>query len=411
MLCSLPLFLHGQLSVGVQAPELTIDEAYQNGPAPVPTLEKSEGKIVVLTFWATWCKPCLASFPDYSELYRQFENEDVQFVALADDPEDRLENFLAERKVDFLVGRDAGDDDFDTYQVTSIPQVFIINRSGKIIYEGSHVSAEMVNEALERDQINVEAYQPQQVQTMPLSQPEGFEVITWGNFGIGGDPVMQGMKEMIARASGSDEVDRSNAIYQFTIRPSLETEYGGHGYRTTAEGKIGITYSGGTLPDLMAFLRELPSPVRVQNRTGHSGRYDLIYWKQAESLQAAYAELEKQMLLNMNLSVQVKDSMQAAQVLSVGQPTDRFKKKEDIKPGTQNLYTPLSDFITILESKSGTLHVLDPAISGLYLYTQDEPLGYLPRVTYPEVVSYLEKNGIVFSEKEVSVPIHILSKK
>lgn len=48
---------------------------------------KSKGKVLVLNFWATWCKPCIEEFPGLVKLQETYGRErlDVVFVSVDDD--------------------------------------------------------------------------------------------------------------------------------------------------------------------------------------------------------------------------------------------------------------------------------------------------------------------------------------
>jgi thiol-disulfide isomerase/thioredoxin len=50
---------------GKPVPEVTAEYITGEGPK---TLAEARGKVVVLEFWATWCKPCRRSFPEYQGL-------------------------------------------------------------------------------------------------------------------------------------------------------------------------------------------------------------------------------------------------------------------------------------------------------------------------------------------------------
>jgi thiol-disulfide isomerase/thioredoxin len=61
-------------------------------------LEASRGEVLVLNFWATWCKPCIREFPVMVEAARRFEKKGVRVVAISMDApkaRPRVEKFVA----------------------------------------------------------------------------------------------------------------------------------------------------------------------------------------------------------------------------------------------------------------------------------------------------------------------------
>jgi thiol-disulfide isomerase/thioredoxin len=65
--------------VGKPAPELHFKWASREG---LKTLADLKGKVVVLDFWATWCGPCVASFPNVRELAAYYKGTDVAIVGV-----------------------------------------------------------------------------------------------------------------------------------------------------------------------------------------------------------------------------------------------------------------------------------------------------------------------------------------
>lgn len=91
------------------------------------------GQVVLLDFWATWCKPCLTSMPVIDGLYRRHQAQGLTVVSInMDDPMKAREQARAlglAMPLYMEEGRVAHD-----YKVTTIPHMVLIDRHGMIRY-------------------------------------------------------------------------------------------------------------------------------------------------------------------------------------------------------------------------------------------------------------------------------------
>ena len=98
-------------------------------------LQDYRGKVVLLNFWATWCAPCREEMPSIGMLKKKLAGR--PFVVLAvnvDEPESRVNNYLAQLPLDFPTLLDPGGRTSKAWKVRILPASFLIAPNGRIRY-------------------------------------------------------------------------------------------------------------------------------------------------------------------------------------------------------------------------------------------------------------------------------------
>lgn len=117
-------------TIGDMAP----DEFGRTITGDIPKLADFQGKVVVITFWATWCGYCMKELPVLEGLQRAGKNN-VQVVAINTEERDvfRQAERALRSSVTMKLTYDAGGKGAKLYDVKSYPYLVIIGRDGKII--------------------------------------------------------------------------------------------------------------------------------------------------------------------------------------------------------------------------------------------------------------------------------------
>ena len=97
-------------------------------------IKQWQGKVLILNFWAPWCPPCRAEIPGFVRLQDKFGAEGLQFVGIALDEHDKVQNFADETAINYpiLLGdlaavnlsRAAGN------RLGGLPYTLVLNRRG-----------------------------------------------------------------------------------------------------------------------------------------------------------------------------------------------------------------------------------------------------------------------------------------
>ncbi len=98
------------------------------------SLSSFKGKVVFLSFWATWCGPCKAELPSIQALYNKLESKGLAVVAVdMGEQKPVVAQFVKDYSLTFPVLLDGDVAVGSAYGASSIPTNYLLDRSGRLI--------------------------------------------------------------------------------------------------------------------------------------------------------------------------------------------------------------------------------------------------------------------------------------
>ena len=97
-------------------------------------LSEHRGRVVLVNFWATWCKPCEDEMPSMERLYRALAPDGFELVAISvdEDPE-AVAAFRARTGVSFPIALDPSQEVSRLYQTQGYPESLLVDKQGRIL--------------------------------------------------------------------------------------------------------------------------------------------------------------------------------------------------------------------------------------------------------------------------------------
>lgn len=99
--------------------------------------ETVKSDILVLDFWATWCKPCIKSIPKLVELSKKYHPDTLSFIGInVDSPRNinKIKPTVNALKISYPVLHDINQSIMSDLQVSALPTLVVLNHKGKILY-------------------------------------------------------------------------------------------------------------------------------------------------------------------------------------------------------------------------------------------------------------------------------------
>jgi peroxiredoxin len=117
--------------VGYQAPDWSLPRLHGEGSLK---LSEQRGKVVLVSFWASWCGPCRLEVPALEQAWKDYREKDALFVGISlDDTAEDAEGFLQHSPTSYEALLDAGGRSVgNPWGAMSIPMTVLIDKQGVV---------------------------------------------------------------------------------------------------------------------------------------------------------------------------------------------------------------------------------------------------------------------------------------
>jgi len=120
---------------GAEAPDFVL----RNVSGGNVRLSEYRGQVVMLSFWATWCGDCRAQLEQLASMRTRYADAGVELLAVnLDQTEKQAGDLAAKQHLEYPVLHDAGGEVGRRYDVSKLPVMVLIDRSGTVreVFEG-----------------------------------------------------------------------------------------------------------------------------------------------------------------------------------------------------------------------------------------------------------------------------------
>ncbi len=135
---TLPIVANPNPDLGINE-EVNIQELLQN----------PDVKLVLVDFWATWCEPCKAEMPYLEELYTEYKDKGLECLVITIDSSKKLEDQILKDVehlgVTYPIPWDLNSEVKNSYGIQAIPVTYLVDKNGKIRYEHSGFTEELID--------------------------------------------------------------------------------------------------------------------------------------------------------------------------------------------------------------------------------------------------------------------------
>ncbi|MEI6289860.1 MAG: TlpA disulfide reductase family protein [Chloroflexota bacterium] len=128
----------GTVQVGDIIPDfkLTFFDGYKYQEKSDIKLSDLKGKVIVINFWASWCKPCEEEAALMESTWKSYQDGDQVLFVGADyvDTEPEARGYLKKFDITYPNGPDLGTTVSQLFRIRGVPETYFIDQTGKLVY-------------------------------------------------------------------------------------------------------------------------------------------------------------------------------------------------------------------------------------------------------------------------------------
>ena len=110
-------------------------------------LSDFKGEVLYISFWASWCGPCISNFRKYEAMRSQLEDIGITLLNVSiDETSDAWTTSLNKQKLSGVNAKAIKADLYPDYQISSIPLYEIIDKNGRFRYLSDAIDRNIIEE-------------------------------------------------------------------------------------------------------------------------------------------------------------------------------------------------------------------------------------------------------------------------
>ena len=98
-------------------------------------LQELRGKVAIVDFWATWCRPCIQEIPEYNRIQKEYSVDAVQVIGItmASGTAEDIEPYLRKYNIEYTVALGTQKLAEQFGGVHAFPTTFVLDKDMKVI--------------------------------------------------------------------------------------------------------------------------------------------------------------------------------------------------------------------------------------------------------------------------------------